>query len=234
MILSGIFCAVSENNLKFQIPLESAFFFHISFAIFPRAVHNIFTHISHWQALLFRSLFHTQLLLATRNFRHHGRLTPNLVIKEERLFAIQELFEAHLTVLNLPRAMKFYGDVLGLEPASVFPEHHAAFYWLGGRGKSMLGLWEVGSGPQRMHLHTAFCMELPHLLQAAAKLKAANVTPCDFERRPTDEPDVLAWMPAASLYFDDPDGNQLEFIAMLPGTPRPELGVLRWSEWKKL
>ena len=66
------------------------------------------------------------------------------------------------------------------------------------------------------------------------RLKAANVTPRDFERRATNEPDVLAWMPAASIYFDDPDGNQLEFIAMLPDAPRPELGVLRWSEWKKL
>jgi lactoylglutathione lyase len=149
------------------------------------------------------------------------------------MLPIQELFEAHLTVANLNRAMKFYGGVLGLELASTFPERRIAFYWLGGRGRSMLGLWEVGSGPQRMQLHVAFTMKLPELLQAAAALKAANVTPRDFERRPTDEPDVLAWMPAASLYFEDPDGNFLEFLAMLPDEPRPELGVVRWSEWKK-
>ena|SRR3974390_3238224 len=150
------------------------------------------------------------------------------------MFAIQELFEAHLTVANLRRAMEFYEVILGLELAATFPERRVAFYWLGGRGKSMLGLWETGSGPQRMHLHTAFRVELPDLLHAADRLKAANVTPRDFERRATNEPDVLAWMPAASIYFDDPDGNQLEFIAMLPDAPRPELGVLRWSEWKKL
>jgi len=150
------------------------------------------------------------------------------------MLAIQELFEAHLTVTNLQRAIKFYSDVLGLDLAATFPERHVAFYWLGGRGKSMLGLWETGSGPQRMQLHTAFHMDLPELLQAAEKLKSEGITPRDFQRQPTEEPDVLAWMPAASLYFDDPDGNQLELIAMLPDTPRPKLGVLRWSEWKTL
>ena len=148
------------------------------------------------------------------------------------MLGIQEVFEAHLTVANLDRAIKFYGEVLGLELAIALRERKVAFYWLGGRGKSMLGLWETGSGPQRMQLHTAFAMKLPHLLNAVRKLKAADIVPRDFERRPTEEPVVLAWMPAAALYFDDPDGNLLEFIAMLPDEPRPELGILRWSEWK--
>ena len=73
---------------------------------------------------------------------------------------IQGLFEAHLTVANLKRAMEFYGGVLGLELASVVAERRVAFYWLGGRGKSMLGLWEVGAIPQQMSLHVAFAMEL--------------------------------------------------------------------------
>ena len=30
---------------------------------------------------------------------------------------------------------------------------------------------------------------------------AAKVEPLGFEQPPTDEPFVLAWMPAASLYF---------------------------------
>jgi lactoylglutathione lyase len=69
------------------------------------------------------------------------------------------------------------------------------------------------------------------LLEAPAQLRAAGVTPRDFAGSPTDEPVVLAWMPAASVYFHDPDGHQLEFLCMLPDPPQPELGVLAWSRW---
>lgn len=44
---------------------------------------------------------------------------------------------------------------------------------------------------------------------------------------------VLAWMPAASLYFRDPDGNLLEFLSMLPEAPQPQLGVIPWSRWNQ-
>jgi lactoylglutathione lyase len=44
---------------------------------------------------------------------------------------------------------------------------------------------------------------------------------------------VFAWMPAVAIYFNDPDGHSLEFIAILPGKPRPELGVISFDEWIK-
>ena len=37
---------------------------------------------------------------------------------------------------------------------------------------------------------------------------------------PTDQPVVLAWMPAAS-YFRDPDGNLLELLSCCPMHPDP-------------
>ena len=40
---------------------------------------------------------------------------------------------------------------------------------------------------------------------------------------------VFAWMPAVSIYFDDPDGHLLELIAMLPGEAQPEGGIVAWE-----
>jgi lactoylglutathione lyase len=146
---------------------------------------------------------------------------------------IRGLFESHLTVSDLRRSMAFYGDTLGLQLAHLVPERKAAFYWIGGRGSTMLGLWEVGTSPQRLSLHLAFKVELSDLLAAPQRLRAAEIMPRDFSGQPANEPVVLAWMPAASLYFHDPDGNLLEFLSMLPDAPQPELGVVGWSRWKQ-
>jgi catechol 2,3-dioxygenase-like lactoylglutathione lyase family enzyme len=148
------------------------------------------------------------------------------------MIPIQNLFESHLTVVDLRRSMAFYGEMLGLELAHVVDERKAAFYWIGGKGKSMLGLWEVGTSPQKIIGHVAFSVSLEHLLEAPEKLSAAQVVLRDLADKPASEPVVLAWMPAAALYFHDPDGNLLEFLTMLPDSPRPELGVVNWSNWK--
>jgi lactoylglutathione lyase len=130
--------------------------------------------------------------------------------------------------------MAFYGEVLRLDLAQVFPERKVAFYWIGKARESMLGVWEVGTSPQKLSLHVAFAVSLQDLLEAPARLRSANVAPRDFDGNPAEEPVVLAWMPAASLYFYDPDGNLLEFLTMLPDPPRAELGVVSWSRWQAL
>jgi lactoylglutathione lyase len=85
-----------------------------------------------------------------------------------------------------------------------------------------------------MSLHIAFRSALSDLLSAPARLRAANVIPLDFDGAPTDEPVVIAWMPAASLFFRDPDGNMLELLSMLPDSPQPDLGIVSWSRWKQI
>jgi len=151
---------------------------------------------------------------------------------------IKRLFEAHIIVRDLQRSVAFYRDVLGLQVGIEQPERPTAFFWVGGRGKSMLGIFTAGSWPtQMMQHHLSFQVKLEDLLAAPQKLRAAGITPKGRRTPshprggPTDEPIVFAWMPAASIIFDDPDGNLLEYIAMLPDPPRPELGIMRWSEW---
>src|SRR5690349_788403 len=117
------------------------------------------------------------------------------------MIPVRDLFETHLTVSDLNRSIAFYWNTLGFELVHFVSERRVAFYWICGRGSSMLGLWEVGSVPQRQSLHLAFRVELFDLLQAPQQLLAAQVRPLDFDNKPTAEPVVLAWMPAAALYF---------------------------------
>lgn len=147
---------------------------------------------------------------------------------------MQGLFEAHLAVVSLERSMRFYSEVLELELATKLEAPKVAFYWIGGRGESMLGLWEVGGGPQRMNLHVAFKVTLEDVLRAPERLRKAGIEPLDILRNPTEEAGVIGWMPAAVVYFRDPDENLLEYLAMLPGAPRPDAGVVKWSEWKAI
>jgi len=126
--------------------------------------------------------------------------------------------------------MEFFGGLLGLPLAQVFPECKATFYWIGSPGNSMLGIWETGAAPQRLSLHVAFSVDLPDLLEAPDRLQRAGISPLDFWQNPTHEPVVLAWIPAACVYFLDPSGNLLEFISMLPDPSRRERGVLGWSD----
>ncbi len=83
-----------------------------------------------------------------------------------------------------------------------------------------------------MTLHIAFRASLADVVAAPGALRSAGITPLDFDGHPTDEPVILAWMPAASVFFRDTDGHLLEYIAMLPDEPHPERGIVPWRVWE--
>lgn len=146
---------------------------------------------------------------------------------------ITGLFETHINVSNLERSLAFYRDVLGLEVGRIEAERRVAFLWIGGRGESMLGLWEKPAA-EVVPQHFAFRSSAENVrLHAVAWLEKRRLTPRNFLNDGTRRPMVFAWMPAIAIYFDDPDGHSLELIAMLPGQPRPELGVVSWEDWQR-
>jgi catechol-2,3-dioxygenase len=147
---------------------------------------------------------------------------------------IRGLFETHIDVADLDRACRFYGEILGLECGLLDHERRAAFYWIGRRGEAMLGLWEKPAA-QIQPQHFAFCASLEDLLKRAIPfLRERNLAPYNFLDDGAERPMVFGWMPALALYFRDPDGHALEFIAMLPDDPRPEVTVVSWDDWQRL
>ncbi len=148
-----------------------------------------------------------------------------------RAVPVRGLFEAHLTVRDLGRSVAFYRDVVGLPIAFEVPDRGAAFFWCGAPGRTMLGLWSLGSMPMDLNLHVAFDAELEDVLDSSSRLRSLGVTPLSFFGQEADEPTVIGWMPAATQYFRDPDGHLLEYLAMLDEKPRADLGIVPWSEW---
>lgn len=143
------------------------------------------------------------------------------------------LFETHLTVSDLGRSITFYRDVVGLPLALEVPDRGAAFFWIGAPGQAMLGLWSIGSAPIAMSLHVAFVVSLDDVLAACDRLRAHGILPLSFFATETTEPSVIGWMPAAAVYFRDPDGHLLEYLAMLDEEPIPERGIVPWSQWTR-
>ena len=144
---------------------------------------------------------------------------------------IKGLYETHLFVEDLERAVDFYKNVLGLISCYTEEERRIAFFWIGKPKEYMLGLWEKPKAEIEKR-HFAFrCDTEDVLYKSVSWLKDRNLKPYNFLKEETEKPMVFAWMPAIAIYFDDPDGNVLEFIAILDGKARPELGIISYENW---
>jgi lactoylglutathione lyase len=152
------------------------------------------------------------------------------------------LFETHLDVSDLDRSVTFYTTVLGLELAirrqvdGASGDAHTrgargfALLWVGGRGNAMLGLWERPRETVRTQ-HFAFAVGLEELPAKVAELERRGVAFRDFFQQRTTTPSVFGFIPAVSIYFDDPDGHLLELLAPIPGPPRADLEAVSWADW---
>lgn len=141
------------------------------------------------------------------------------------------IYETHLHVENLDRSMAFY-EKLGLKRCYFNPQRKLAFYWVGQARQNMLGLWEKPKD-QIVRSHFAFSVSLRDLEFAPTFLRERGIPYRNFSNEVGGEIEVHSWMPAASLYFDDPDGHSIEYLSLLPEAPKPEWGCIPLSEWKR-
>lgn len=147
---------------------------------------------------------------------------------------IKGLYETHLFVENLERSIDFYKTTLGLQQCYFEAERRTSFFWIGKPQEAMLGLWEKPKDEIDKR-HFAFRCDANDVLTKSVEfLKQRNLNPYNFLKDGKERPMVFSWMPAIAFYFNDPDGHALEFIAILDGKPRPELGVIDYEEWLKL
>jgi lactoylglutathione lyase len=143
-----------------------------------------------------------------------------------------QLYETHLAVADTAKSTAFYVDVVGLTFAYRDPTRDIVFLWIGENRKSMLGLWGPATSYGKAHrCHFAIAVSLPELLGAGGRLNRLGVTTQNFAGEETTEPSVIGWMPSAQIYFRDPDGHSVEFIALLDDAPDPAfIGPL--SAWQ--
>jgi len=144
------------------------------------------------------------------------------------------LYETHLPVTNTESSTAFYTDVVELAFAYRDPTRDIVFLWVGEGKRSMLGLWGPGTafGSPLHKCHLAIAVSLPELLAAGKRLNDLGIPTRNFAKEETTEPSVIGWMPSAQLYFRDPDGHSLEFIALLDDEPDPGF-IGSFPEWRK-
>jgi len=146
---------------------------------------------------------------------------------------IKGIYETHINVENLETSIEFYQNVLGLEKCGYNDERRIAFFWVGKPQEYMLGLWEKPKS-EIVKMHFAFrCDKEDILNNSISFLKERNLKPYNFLKDNNETPMVFSWMPALAIYFDDPDGHCLEFISILEGQPKPELGIITFDEWER-
>ena len=117
---------------------------------------------------------------------------------------IQGLDHLALAVADLPRAVDFYCNVLGMRPVDNRNPAQQGFFWVNfGPGQTLNLALHPGGTPNALGIphdpfrgpHAAFAAPEESLGELRARLEARNITVRESR---------------TGLYFTDPDGNFLE------------------------
>jgi lactoylglutathione lyase len=119
-----------------------------------------------------------------------------------RAMLVRGIYEVAIPVRQLERAETFYRDVLGLEVGLRDDRRKWLFLRAGGAAGMIVLQEQAGEFPSH---HFSFTATGSDLQQAMTVLRECGV--------PTRGPVFHGWMPGTSLYFEDPDGHELELFA---------------------
>ncbi len=117
---------------------------------------------------------------------------------------IQGLDHAALNVSDLPRAVSFYRDVLGMRPVDARDPATSSFFWLNFGPGQTLNLTLAPEHPPKALGLTADLYTSAHLAFAAPEAFLV-----ELERRLVEH-GVKPHRSRTGVYFCDPDGNLLE------------------------
>jgi len=122
--------------------------------------------------------------------------------EEKRMLPIRGLYEVAIRVKDLAKSEFFYRETLGLEVGLRDEQRRWLFLRAGGQAGMVVLQEDEGTWPTQ---HFAFTVEEVNIEAAATALRQRGVR--------VEGPVYHDWMPAKSVYFSDPDGQDLELCA---------------------
>ena len=111
------------------------------------------------------------------------------------MLPITGVYEVAIRVKELARAEPFYREVLGLEIGLRDDSRNWLFLRAGGQAGMVVLQEDKGDWPTQ---HFAFTVDEAEIERAAAQLRGRGVA--------VKGPVFHEWMPAKSVYFEDPEG----------------------------
>ena len=120
------------------------------------------------------------------------------------MLPIRGVYEVAVRVKDLSKAEPFYREVLGLEVGIRDEKRHWLFLRAGGDAGMVVLQEDKGEWPLQ---HFAFTLDEADIERAASMLRERGVE--------VEGPVFHQWMSSTSLYFRDPDGHDLELLALV-------------------
>ncbi|WP_235848954.1 MULTISPECIES: VOC family protein [Bacillaceae] len=120
---------------------------------------------------------------------------------------IQGIFETHVHVRDLEAANEFYENQLGLKKVLTLTDRKVIFFEFPNQSQ-IFGIWEK-TEEEWTRSHFAFEVNVSRLKSGITWLNNKGIEAVESFGLEPLEPIVHTWVPMASIYFKDPDGNSL-------------------------